>query len=204
MLKEKLNIRSYDEISEKWDEIRSNQEINQCVVAFASFLKKNSYILDIGCGTGSPIDTYLTSNNFKVLGIDSSKEMIKIAKSKNITNAKFINIDFFSFKSKRKFDAIIAFDSLWHINYSKQEKIYKKLANLIKPNGYLMFTCGKNDDERYGTMLNKKFYYASLYKDEVVNLLSNNGFFIVCSFVDYVEKTTGSRDLLIVARKKDQ
>lgn len=204
MLKEKLNIRSYDEISEKWDEIRSNQEINQCVVAFASFLKKNSYILDIGCGTGSPIDTYLTCNNFKVLGIDSSKEMIKIAKSKNITNAKFINIDFFSFKSKRKFDAIIAFDSLWHINYSKQEKIYKKLSLLIKDGGYLMFTCGKNDDERYGTMLNKKFYYASLYKDEVVNLLSNNGFFIVCSFVDYVEKTTGSRDLLIVARKKDQ
>lgn len=130
--------------------------------------------------------------------------MIKIAKSKNITNAKFINIDLFSFKSKRKFDAIIAFDSLWHINYSKQEKIYKKLSLLIKDGGYLMFTCGKNDDERYGTMLNKKFYYASLYKDEVVNLLSNNSFSIVCSFIDYVEKTTGSRDLLIVARKKGQ
>lgn len=204
MLKEKLNIKSYDEISKKWDEIRSNQEINQCVVSFTSFLKKNSYILGIGCGTGSPIDTYLTSNNFKVLGIDSSHEMIKIAKSKNITNAKFINIDFFSFKSKRKFDAIIAFDSLWHINYSKQEKIYKKLATLIKPNGYLMFTCGKSDDERYGTMLNKKFYYASLYKDEVVNLLSNNGFIVVLAFVDYNEKTTGTRDLLIAARKKDQ
>ena len=201
MLKEKINIKSYGKISKKWDEIRSGQTINECVVSFSKLLKKNSYILDVGCGTGCPIDAYLTSNNFKVLGIDSCKEMIEIAKSKSIRHAKFINIDFFSFKSKRKFDAIIAFDSLWHINYSKQEKIYRKLSLLIKNGGYLMFTCGKENDERYGTMFDKNFYYASLCKDEVINLLSNNNFSIVCLFVDYSEKTTGSRDLLIVARK---
>lgn len=155
MLKEKLNLKSYNEISKQWDEIRSNQPINQCIVSFTNLLKKNSYILDIGCGTGSPIASYLASNNYKVLGIDCSKEMIKIANSKNIANARFINIDFFSFKSKEKFDAIIAFDSLWHINHSKQDKIYKKLSSLIKNGGYLLFTCGKENDERYNTMLDK-------------------------------------------------
>ena len=40
-------------------------------------------ILDIGCGTGLFIKYFSEKYNSKILGIDSSKHMLKIAKKKN-------------------------------------------------------------------------------------------------------------------------
>lgn len=49
---------------------------------FASQMKENSTILDLGCGSGY-ITNYLCELNLNAIGIDFSGEMIKIAK-KNI------------------------------------------------------------------------------------------------------------------------
>ena len=46
-----------------------------------------------------------------------------------------------------------------------------------------------------------EFVYSSLDQDEVKRLLLENGFRIILWAEDYQEKTTGSRDLLVVAQK---
>lgn len=197
----KNNKISYDKICTDWTNHRNKSVINQCIVDFSKLLKPECCILDIGCGSGYPIDYYLINNGFKVIGIDISSNMIKQAKNLNLENAYFFNCDFLDFESDIKFDAIIAFDSLWHISENNQISIYSKLASLINTDGYLLFTHGKNKGSVCGKMFNETFYYTSLDYKNVLQLLKENGFCIISSFLDYEEKTTGSRELLVIARK---
>ncbi len=76
-----------------------------------SLSKKNSKVLDIGCGsTGRTIDEAL-NNGFEITGIDVSSEMIRIARDRHPT-VDFVIDDFGNWSSPDCFDLIIAWDSL--------------------------------------------------------------------------------------------
>ena len=71
----------------------------------------------------------------------------------------------------------------------------------MNPDGYFLFTHGKRNDETTGEMFGEKFYYSSLDVKKVQCLLKENGFDILICIEDYQEKTSGSRELLVVAKK---
>lgn len=50
-------------------------------------------------------------------------------------------------------------------------------------------------------MWDEPFYHSALDLKTVHNLLIQNGFSILTSIENYQEETTGSRDLLIIAKK---
>lgn len=60
------NAAAYDAICDSWAETRNKSPINRCVVQFAALLEKGCHVLDIGCGTGFPIDAYLSGQGFSV------------------------------------------------------------------------------------------------------------------------------------------
>lgn len=67
--------------------------------------------LDIACGTGK-ITEILLKQGFRVVGIDRSKEMLKVAR-KNFPKAKFVKADMRNFKLKEKgVFAVSFYDSL--------------------------------------------------------------------------------------------
>lgn len=194
---------SYNKICKKWSEFRKNTSINQCIVDFANNLSPNSRVLDIGCGTGYPIALYLSKQGFQATGIDISEEMIKQAQKLNLHNATFLVEDILNFKTDKKYDAIIAFDSIWHIRYDKQECIYQIISSLLTSGGLFLFTHGKNDGEIISTMWKESFYHSALDLEKVHKLLKQNGFDILSSIEDYIEETTDDRELLIIAKKKE-
>lgn len=196
-----MNKRSYNKICDLWSEYRFGQPINKCIVDFVKYLKPNSKILDIGCGSGYPIDKYLDDLGFGVCGIDISDKMILKSKALNLKNANFLNIDIMEYNSNEVYDAIIAFDSLFHLSMNQQALVYNKISSLLKNDGYLLFTHGKNKSQIIGKMFNEEFYYSALDKDELINILNNNGFSIIELYEDYKEETTGDRELLIIAKK---
>ena len=53
-------------------------------------------------------------------------------------------------------------------------------------------------------MFNEEFYYSALNKKMVIDLLETNGFTILELVENYEEATTGNRDLLVVAIKKQK
>ena len=135
-------------------------------------------------------------------GIDISEKMIEKAKSLNLRNADFLVEDILTFHSTEKYDGIIAFDSIWHIPQEQQREVYRIVANLIEDGGYLLFTHGKKEGSVSGKMFGEEFYYSALDVEEVHHLLRDLNFEILISIEDYQEETTGSRDLLIVARNE--
>ena len=196
-----LNASAYDEIADEWHKFRKTCKVNKCVKEFCSLLPEGANVLDAGCGTGYPISAYLSECGFKVTGFDPSEKMLEKAKALNLRNAKFYKSDFLNFKTDLLFDAVIAFDCLWYIEHERQREIYEKAASLLKNGGYFMFTHGRTNGEIYGEMFEENFRYAALDLDTVIKLLRENGFETLRIETDYKEITTGTRDLLVFARK---
>lgn len=137
------NVReSYNKICGQWSDFCSSRKVNKCIEDFAELLEPQCKILDVGCGTGYPIDDYLANRGFIVTGIDISEEMIKRAESLKLPNAKFFTEDILKFYPDEQYEAIIAFDSLWHIEHDRQEDIYN-----------FIFTYGKR---RYAAFYSRK------------------------------------------------
>lgn len=199
MINTKIN--PYDEICPQWDEYRKKTSVNKCIADFSRRLKPNSSILDVGCGTGYPIDFFLSERGFRITGIDSSAKMIEKAASLKLKNTEYHVADLFGFRTEEKFDAIIAFDCHWHICHDNQKYIYGTIASLIKKGGYFIFTHGKKDSEIYGEMMGQTFYYSALDAEEVKKILISEGFEIISFTENYKERTTGDRELLVEARK---
>ena len=108
-------------------------------------LKKNSFILDVGCGGGS-LSLELARGGHKVTGIDISKESIKIAKQtarnglkkKLSNNISFLNKSFnqVNIKNNEKYDAVIFFKTLHHLQHTN--KIIRKTKSILKKNGKII------------------------------------------------------------------
>lgn len=197
------NIRSYNAIAEKWDWNRRKRGLDPCIQAVAEIIPSFRDILDVGCGTGYPIDVYLSEKGFSVTGIDPSEEMIRIASRMNLKGAAFHRCGLFEFESDTLFDAVIAFDSLFHIALERQEAIYPKIAGMLKPGGLFLFTHGRVTDSVTGTMFGESFSYHALDEDRLLKCLHENDLTPIWFFKDYEAPVTGKRDLLVLARKSD-
>ena len=67
------NAAAYDAICDSWAETRNKSPINRCVVQFAALLEKGCHVLDIGCGTGFPIDAGVFRHGHRRFGKDAGK-----------------------------------------------------------------------------------------------------------------------------------
>lgn len=195
-----MNKQSYNKIAQEWAAVRNNAFVSKLVIDFAEKISPQGHILDIGCGTGSPLARYLSDNDFFVTGIDASERMIDLAQCANLKNAEFITCDFFDFESVIQFDGVLAWDSFFHFPKDTQPLIYPNVSSLLKPGGYLLFTHGNGNDEHVDSMMGEPFYYSCLPKANVRQLLINNGFSVEYMLEDYLENGT-HRTLVVLARK---
>lgn len=200
----KKNIDSYNLIVSQWKQFRDQSTINQCIVDMFSLLPKKASVLDVGCGTGYPIAHWLAHQGCRVIGIDASLEMINIAKKMALPQATFIHTDILHYVPQEQFEGIIAFDSLFHLALNDQKHVITKLIQSLSVNGIFLMTHGKKHGEIQGEMFGQPFYYSSLATQEYVTLLQTLGMTILSIQEDYQEKTTGTRDLLLIAKKHTQ
>lgn len=196
-----INKTSYNQIADQWAAVRDGSFVSELIIEFAKKIKPNGSVLDVGCGTGLPVAKYLSDQNLIVTGIDASDEMIKLAKFHNINNTNFSVSDFFDFNTEKRFDGIIAWDSLFHFPKEKQADIYPRVYSLLDPGGYFLFTHGNRDDEHHDQMMGHTFYYSALSKDFLCDLLVKLGFTIEYTHDDFIERGT-HRTLVVLAKKK--
>lgn len=108
-------------------------------------LKGDEIILDIGCGDGkntAEISSYL--ENGSILGIDSSKEMIELAR-KSFPQNEYPKLDF-QIKDFRELDFVNEFDLIFSnaaLHWVKNQlPVLKSIQRSLKPGGYLLIQQG--------------------------------------------------------------
>ncbi len=136
-------LRQYNKIGKKY--IKDQKEFyNKNKDHARVFIKNNlpkfkgKMVLDVGCGSGSDILIYEKLGAKKVYGIDTSLNMINIARE-NVKNPEILsvcNIEKTEFKNN-SFDVVI---SRFSLHYLKTfNKVYKEIARILKNGGILIF-----------------------------------------------------------------
>ena len=166
-------------------------------------LHKNSRILDLGIGTRQSSEAFYQAGH-KIVGVDLSSEMIKIARKK-LPKAKIYQFDIENGLNKlgfkmESFDAIIAVGVFEFVK--DLSKVFKNVAQVLKKEGFLCFTfeeyihghkiqgeressLGKGLVSKVVRLLSFKVYRRTL--KEVEKLLRDKGFKIVSTkkFIGY-------------------
>lgn len=102
-------------------------------------------VLDIGCGTGKHA-ALLRDKGYEVEGLDKNKEMVSYAQ-KQVEGVKFYNANAVSFDLGRKFDVVVAIDSV--LTFLTEEGGFEKavinIYDHLKPGGMFLFTIAFTD-----------------------------------------------------------
>jgi SAM-dependent methyltransferase len=147
----------YDKFAQDYSQNTLKLDMSHLYGPFLDSLPANAKILDVGCGPGRDLK-YFENLGFKVVGIDPSAEMVRLAKefsNANVIQGKIEDVNF-----DNEFDGIWACASLLHIPSANLPDVFAKISTLLKLNG-AFFCCfklgqfeGIREDGRYFTYLN--------------------------------------------------
>ena len=133
---------------------------NPLTFQFKKFIGFNKNILEVGCGTGQLSIYFAIGSNNNIVGLDSTKESLKLAKDfaskNNISNLYLVNADIFSDVLKDEvFDFVWCNGVLHHTKNPYQG--FKIIIKSLKKDGYILVGL-YNKIGRIRTLLRKYIY----------------------------------------------
>jgi ubiquinone/menaquinone biosynthesis C-methylase UbiE len=198
--KRRLVKTGYNRCAKEYSSNRDLFKNQKYLKNLSKLLSKGSKILDIGCGSGIPIDKYLLEQEFNVTGIDISEKQIKLAK-KNLPQGKFFvkdmsEIDF----PASSFDAVVSFYAIFHVPREEHFALLKKLYALLKSKGYLLVTMGSSDwegteDDFHG----EKMFWSHYGAEKNKNLVKTAGFKVM---LDEIDTSGQEKHQILLGQKK--
>lgn len=138
-------------------------------------LGKDRRVLDLGCGSGEPIVRYLIEAGCEVTGVDAAPAMIDLCRSR-FPEARWQVADMRSLALPDSFDAIIAWDSIFHLRPGDQRRMFEVFQSHIAPKGVLLFSSGPEAGEAIGDFYGHALFHASLDPQDYEALLHADGF----------------------------
>lgn len=158
----------YNYCAEEFYKNTVNVEFTTTQARFLSKLKKDSYILDFGCGSGRDTKHFL-EKGFQVDAIDGSMELCKLASK--YTGIQVKQMYFQELSEINKYDGIWACSSILHLQASSLATVMKKMAIALKDNGiiYTSFKYGTFAGERNGR------YFTDMTEQSFIEFMHSNG-----------------------------
>ena len=160
---------------------------------------KNGRILDLGCGSGEPIDRYLIDRGHALTGVDLSETMVGLARTR-FARHHWLKGDMRSVSIEGPFHGVLAWDSLFHLPHADQAVVITHAAAWLAPGGMLLFNTGPAHGEVTGRQFGEPLYHASLAPAEYRALLAQLGLQEIAFAPD--DFATGGRSVWL-ARKYD-
>ncbi|HLK16594.1 MAG TPA: class I SAM-dependent methyltransferase [Fimbriimonadaceae bacterium] len=196
----------YDAIAERYHAGRAAREaVNVAWLdGLRPLLPASGDVLDLGCGSGVPITKYFAERGLAVTGVDVSPAMLALAR-RHVPAATFVEATIEQFvrlgsaPPDFRFDLIVSFFAIIHVDRSLHEALFVRLADILNPSGKLLLSLGVDDnpdqhDDFYGAPMTWSHFDAATN----LRMLADAGFHI-----DWheVEDLPGERHLFLVATK---
>ena len=138
----------FDRLAPGWDNAPSKYEAREKLTSMMG-LHCGSVIADIGCGKGVMAEHLLKTEPMKIIAVDVSSEMIRLAISLvDDRRVHFINDDFFNI-SFPMLDAAVFFNSYPH--FLDKAALMDKLAGIVRKDGLFIIAHSLSRAEINGT-----------------------------------------------------
>lgn len=139
----------YDSHADQFYQSTVKVEFSAMQEHFLGKLRKGSYILDFGCGSGRDTKFFL-EQGYRVDAVDGSKELCKLASK--YTEIEVKNMIFQELSEADRYDGIWACSSILHLPIGELTEVMRKMVTALKENGiiYISFKYGTFAGERNG------------------------------------------------------
>jgi cyclopropane fatty-acyl-phospholipid synthase-like methyltransferase len=108
----------------------------------AGLLPDAARVLDLGCGAGVPASRILVDLGLEVTGVDISAVQIERARLL-VPEATFVKADMATWDFEPdSYDAIVTLYALIHVPLDDQRRLFTRLAQWLRPGGYLLAIVG--------------------------------------------------------------
>jgi len=166
----------YDKIAEWWRKQHFDSEygVQQVERALGYRSPDSTSALDVGCGAGGRFVRRMVDVGLHVTGLDVSQEMIKLARESHPEQT-FQVQDICTWETEESFDFILAWDSIFHLPFEKQESVVAKLCGLLTKGGILIYTFGDAVGEHDDAWHDDTFHYSSIGIEGNLRILAENG-----------------------------
>ena len=169
-------IQLYQKYAREWVALRGEWLFEKVWLdRMLALLPDQANVLDLGCGSGKPLATYLIEQGCAITGVDSSELMLQMSRA-NFPEQAWLQVDMRQFNLEQKFDAILAWDSFFHLTPDDQRQMFMQFARHAKLGTVLMFSSGPAYGEAIGELFGEPLYHASLAPEEYRHLLAQYGF----------------------------
>ena len=164
---------------------------------FKALIPAGGMVLDLGCGSGTPIASHLTNAGYTVTGIDASPEMVAFFRARQPLATVHL-ADMRTLDLHHKFSGILAWDSFFHLNPDDQKNMFPVFDRHAAPGAALMFTSGPAAGESVGRLFGDELYHASLDPRDYQGLLAEVGFAVMHHVVS--DQQCGHRTVWLARR----
>lgn len=194
---------AYDSIAERFDEARAAGEfgwpfVERLLALAGAGLSGPPRVLDAGCGAGRPILKRLAERGCAVTGIDASEKMCALAR-RHVPRARVLCADMLEVDLDETFDAVIAWDSLFHMPRERHAEAYARFAGWLRPGGGLLLSLGGCEGDIRGEMFGESFFYSALAPEATRVRLEGSGFTIEHWEMD---DPTGGGHIVVLAMRR--
>ena len=187
----------YDQLAE-WYAVNRNPVIGAAAVRRCiAGLEVGSTALDAGCGTGEPVSRLMLEHGLQVFAMDSSAAMVA-AYARNFPRAPVICADITApLPFAQAFAVIVAWGVLVHLDAAGQEQALAVLTAGLAPGGKLLFTAGREAENRSAPMQGVMLHYRHLGTIAYHRILQGQGCTVLDEFPDeagnyyYLAQKTG-------------
>lgn len=166
---------TYTRVAERYDRERDRSVFERPHLEMVWNSAPGPRVLDLGCGSGRPIATWFADQGAKVTGVDGAAAMISLF-NRHLPDQRGIIADMRTLDLGETFDAVLAFNSLFHLAADDQHSLFPILARHCAPHARLFFTSGPEAGEAWGEAGGEQVYHASLAPKAYRALLRANGF----------------------------
>jgi SAM-dependent methyltransferase len=155
-------------------------------------------LLDLGCGSGEPLAGFFIRKGFKLTGVDGAPGMIAMCRER-FPDMEWLVGDMRGLALGRRFDAVMVWDSFFHLSKEDQRAMFPVFAAHLHKGGLLLFTSGSAEGETSGEMEGREFSYSSLSSQEYERLLAANGLKVLLHKVE--DPDCGKHTVWLAERK---